>query len=234
MAHCGIASRRKAAGLLLGGRVRVNGAIIREKGFRVDTENDRIELDGRPIDTEKKVYYLLNKPKGIITTACDEKGRVTVLDLIPESQHKRIYPVGRLDKDTEGLLLLTNDGALAHRLTHPRFGAEKKYMVYIKSKIDPERVRKLEKGVYIEGGKTAPCKATIIDDKRGKTCLEIALHEGKKRQIRRMIEKIGGKVGRLDRVGYAGLTTRGLKRGAYRHLTKAEISRLRGEREDNA
>ena len=226
LAHAGIASRRKAVEIITQGRVRVNGIVVREKGFQSDLEKDRIEIDGRPIGFEKKAYIILNKPKGVITTASDEKGRKTVLDLVPRIK-LRIYPVGRLDKDTEGVLLLTNDGDLAHRLTHPRFGAKKIYNVEVKGEIRPSDIKRLEKGIYLDGKKTAPCKIYLLKQTEKKVFLKIELHEGKKRQIRRIIEKVDCSVVRLQRIDYAGLTLKNLPLGTYRYLSDSEVNTLK-------
>lgn len=225
LAKGGIASRRKSKEIIESGRVRVNGIVIREKGFKADPFLDRVEIDGNPIGFDKKVYLILNKPKGVITTASDEKGRTTVLDLV----HKklRIYPVGRLDKDTEGVIILTNDGDLAYRLTHPRFGVKKKYIVEVRGTIKTGMIKRLEKGIYLDGKRTAPCKISIIKKHSDKIILKFEIHEGRKRQIRRMIEKIGGRVLGLRRIEYAGITTKGLNAGESRYLSQAEVTRLK-------
>jgi len=225
LSHAGIASRRKAAQIIEDGRIRVNGIVVREKGFQFDPDEVKIELDGKILQLEKKVYYVLNKPKGFITTVKDERDRKTVLDLIPRPK-ARIYPVGRLDKDTEGVLLLTNDGTLAHRLTHPRFGVEKIYMVQIKGQASIKDVKALEKGVYLDGHKTGRCKIGIVQCDRQKMLLKINMHEGRKRQIRRMIDRIGCKVIKLKRVSYCPITAKGLAVGGYRALSAKEIESL--------
>lgn len=226
LAHAGIASRRKAAEIIQAGRVRINGIVVREKGVQFDPEEVRIEIDGRPVQSEKKVYYLLNKPKGIITTSSDEKGRRTVLDLVPETRF-RIYPVGRLDKDTEGALILTNDGNIAHRLTHPRFGVKKVYTADVKRPIKKGGLARLEKGIYLDKKKTAPCKISIIKKRPNKIFLSIELHEGRKRQIRRMMEMIGASVLKLRRVSYAGIDVRNLPIGKCRMLKANEVKLLK-------
>ncbi|MCK4463645.1 MAG: rRNA pseudouridine synthase, partial [Candidatus Omnitrophica bacterium] len=218
LAQCGVCSRRKAEDFIEKGRVRVNGNVTRAKGFRVDTDKDRIEIDGRLLKEPPKTYFVLNKPKGIVTTASDEKNRITVLDLIKEKK-LRIYPVGRLDKDTEGVILLTNDGDLAYRLTHPKFGVKKLYIAQIKGSLSGYVIKKLEKGVYLDGKRTSICRITSLKHTLHDTVLKIHLHEGRKRQIRRMIKKVGGKVIRLRRIEYAGINAMDLPIGRYRHLT---------------
>lgn len=226
MAQCGVCSRRKAEDFIEKGRVRVNGSVIKARGFRVDTDKDRIEIDGRLLKEPLKEYFVLNKPKGVVTTVSDEKNRITVLNLIKQKK-LRIYPVGRLDRDTEGVILLTNDGDLAYRLTHPKFGVKKIYIAEIKGSIPGDVIKKLEKGVYLDGEKTSACKITSLKRTLHNTVLKIRLHEGRKRQIRRMIKKVGGKVIRLRRIEYAGINAMGLPIGGYRHLTEKEISRLK-------
>jgi len=230
LAHAGVSSRRKAREFIESGRVRINGLVVREKGFGVDTDIDKIELDGRPLGTEKKVYYILNKPKGVITTSSDEKGRKTVIDLI-NSQKLRIYPVGRLDKDTEGVLLLTNDGDLAYKLMHPKFEIKKIYIAEIKGEIRKTDLEKMEKGIRIDGEKLAPCQARILEQKGDRTVVRIRMHEGRKREIRKMFEEIGSEVVNLRRIEYAGLNTKGLGPGEYRHLTTKEILELKNAAE---
>ncbi|MFH1791416.1 MAG: pseudouridine synthase [Candidatus Omnitrophota bacterium] len=226
LSHAGVASRRKAAEIIADGRISVDNVVVREKGLQVDPGQSKIRMDGRPLSEEEKIFYVLNKPKGVITTASDERGRRTVLDFIPLKSH-RIYPVGRLDKDTEGALILTNDGSAAHRLTHPRFGVAKIYAVEVKGAIGDGDIKRLEKGVYLDGKKTQPCVIKVVGQTPGRMTLRIELHEGRKRQIRRMIEKVGGRVTRLIRIWYAGIGLGSLGRGQYRRLTKKEIRLLK-------
>ena len=227
LSHGGIASRRKAAEIIETGRVMVNGVTVRERGFQVDPDKDTVEIDGKRIHTEKNVYYVLNKPKGFITTASDEKGRRTVLDLVTRVRF-RVYPVGRLDKETEGVLLLTNDGDLAHRLTHQKFGVKKVYTVEIKGDVMDSDLRRLERGVYMDGKKTSRCKIEVLDRTHDKLVLRIELHEGRKRQIRRMMDQLGAKVKRLRRISYGDITAKGLEIGQYRPLAKKEVASLLG------
>jgi 23S rRNA pseudouridine2605 synthase len=225
LADAGIASRRAADQMISDGRVEVNGRLATELGMRVTME-DRITVDGNQIrDPERLVYYLLNKPKDTITTTSDEKGRRTVLDLI--EHHERIYPIGRLDRHTTGILLLTNDGDLANRLMHPRYGIERYYDVVLDKPLTFPDARKIaEGGVDLgEGDITQPCDV-FVDD-RNRTRVSIMLREGKNREVRRLFEKFEYEVVRLDRKMYAGLTTRGLARGEWRRLDRKEISALR-------
>jgi len=226
LSHGGISSRRKSVEIIEEGRVRVNGVVVREKGYPVDLYEDIVEIDGKPIAKEKNVYFILNKPKGVITTVSDEKGRKTVLNLLPK-QKSRIFPVGRLDKDTEGVLLLTNDGELSYRLTHPRFGVEKVYVVEVKPVLRAADITRLEKGIFLDGKKTAPCKIRVLKKGRHQVILRVELHEGRKRQIRRMIGKMSGNVIRLCRISYAGIGMREMTSGAYRLLRPDEIEGLK-------
>ncbi len=228
LAQCGVCSRRKAEDFIEKGRVRVNGNVTRAKGFRVDTDKDRIEIDGRLLKEPLKEYFVLNKPKGVVTTVSDEKNRITVLDLINERK-LRIYPVGRLDRDTEGVILLTNDGDLAYGLTHPKFGVRKIYIAQLEGSLSGSAIKKLESGVYMDGKRTSACKITSLKSTLHNTVLKIQLHEGRKRQIRRMIKKVGGRVTRLRRIEYAGINALDLPIGRYRRLTKKEISRLKNQ-----
>jgi len=226
LAHAGIASRRKAEALIESGRVTINGKIIREKGQKADPSLEEIRLDGKRIGVEKKVYYILNKPKGVVTTVSDEKGRKTVLDLVGK-RNQRIYPVGRLDKDSEGILLLTNDGQIAYRLTHPKFGVKKVYVVEVKGSLMDSDIKKLAIGVYLDGRKTAPCEIRILRKTKETELLKIVLHEGRKRKVRRMVERIGGKVKSLRRTEYAGIRLSGLSSGEHRKLRFDEVSELK-------
>lgn len=228
ISRAGITSRREAENLILAGRVAVNGIVVTQLGTQVIPGKDKVLVDGKIISGEKHVYILLNKPKGIITSRHDPKGRKTVIDLlaaIPE----RIYPVGRLDYNTEGLLLLTNDGALTHGLLHPSRHIYKTYIAKIASFPDEDKLDKLRAGINLSDGKTAPAKIRItnIDREKGMTALEVIIHEGKNRQIRRMFEAIGYPVRNLKRVQFASLTLEGLRRGQYRFLTDAEVEELK-------
>lgn len=227
MSNYGVASRRASEKLILEGRVRVNGIIIREVGLKVDPQRDIIIVDGKRIEAQPKRYYLFNKPKGVITTASDEKGRETVMDYfkkVPE----RIYAVGRLDQNTEGLLLMTNDGTLANILMHPSKMVDKTYEIKVKGRIRDAVLQQLADGVPLVDGMTAPADVYYIgyDSHTNITSLEITIHEGRNRQVRRMMEYVGYQVHNLRRVQYAFLTLSGVKRGAYRSLTREEVADL--------
>lgn len=230
IALSGYCSRRKAEELINMGKVRVNGNIVREMGVKVNF-NDYIEVEGHPIEqVEDKVYYLLNKPRGVVTTAKDEKGRKTVIDLIKTD--KRIYPVGRLDYDTTGLLILTNDGELTNYLTHPKNNIEKVYVAKIKGLITKEELKKLCNGVYIDGKKTSKAKAKIlkIDKKTNSSVIELIIHEGKNHQVKNMFKAIGYDVLKLKRESIAFLTLDGIKSGDYRQLSIKEVKKLYNEK----
>lgn len=230
IANSGYTSRRKAEKLITKGKVKVNGKIISELGIKVDT-SDLIEVEGNVINDKEinKVYYLLNKPRGIITSTSDDKGRKTVIDLIETD--KRIYPVGRLDYDTTGALILTNDGELANLLTHPKNKVEKVYIVKIKGLIGKEQLMTLSRGVYIDGVKTARAKARIqkYDKKSDSSIVELTIHEGKNHQVKKMFQAIGYDVLKLKREKIAFLDVKGLKSGEYRFLSVKEVKKLYGE-----
>lgn len=220
LARAGIASRRGAEELIRAGRVRVNGepaglATFVERG-------DRVEVDGDPVAPEPLAYVLLHKPAGVVTTARDPQGRPTVVDLVDHPS--RVVPVGRLDADTTGALLLTNDGALAHRLAHPRYEVDKVYEAEVEGEPSDDALRRLAEGVELEDGRTAPAHVRRLAPSR----LELVLHEGRKHQVKRMCEAVGHPVRRLHRPRYAGLTVGGLAPGEWRELTAEEITRLRG------
>lgn len=225
LAHCGVASRRKAEEYITGGKVRVNGKIVTELGTSV-SPGDKVEVDGKPVSLEKrKVYIMLHKPRGYVTTVNDPEGRKTVLSLI-QGVDERIYPVGRLDYDSSGLLLLTNDGELAHKMTHPGFEVVKVYIATVEGHPSLESLNKLSGGIRIDGYMTAPALVKVLESYKDRTKLEITIHEGKNRQVRKMCEAIGHPVIRLKRVAYAGLSLEGLKPGEWRYITKTEINKL--------
>ena len=228
IARAGIASRRKSEELIKEGRVKVNGKVIKELGVKV-TPSDRVEVDGVQIEKEEPVYFLLYKPRGVISSVSDDKGRKVVTDFFPYQQ-ERIFPVGRLDYDTSGLLLLTNDGEFANLLMHPRNQIDKVYVVKSKGIPSKENLRKLEKGIHLEDGKTAPAKVKMLSvDKQKQTAIiEIIIHEGRNRQVRRMFEAIGHEVLKLKRERYGFLTLQGLSAGDARELTHHEVKLLRG------
>lgn len=223
IAESGIASRRKADEIIAKGFVKVNGKTVRELGTAV-RRGDFVTLDGDPINPEnKKIYILLNKPKDVITTRRDEKGRKTVFDIV-RKQSRLIY-AGRLDRNTTGALLLTNDGELAHRLTHPSYKIERTYNATLDKPLDEVRAEKIAEGVELEDGMTSPCRLFIMPGDERK--ITITLTEGKNREVRRIFEHFGYKVSKLDRKMFASLTTKGLNRGRYRHLTREEILSLK-------
>ncbi|HEX6165533.1 MAG TPA: pseudouridine synthase [Acidimicrobiales bacterium] len=220
LAQAGLGSRRAAEELIAAGRVRVNGQVA-TLGTRADPETDTIEVDGAVVGLRQGLaHYLLNKPPGVVTTAADPQGRPTVVDLVPAEP--RVYPVGRLDADSEGLLLLTNDGDLAHRLTHPSFGVEKEYLAEVEGTPSRGALRQLRQGVDLEDGRTAPARVSLIGDHT----LRIAIHEGRNRQVRRMGEAVGHPVRRLVRVRIGPLSDRRLAPGEWRPLTQAEVRAL--------
>lgn len=224
ISQAGIASRRAAEKLIADGRVKVDGVVVTELGVKYDPATVTIEVDGQSIGTaERHVYYLLNKPKGYISTARDERGRRTVLDLLPEVA-ERIYPVGRLDGNTEGLLLLTNDGALMNGLLHPRYEVNKKYIARVAGMPTAAELDSLRRGITLEDGPTAPAVVEVQD--ANEPTIAITIHEGRNRQVRRMFSAIGHEVRALKRVTFAGLTLAGVKRGQHRALTDGEINSL--------
>lgn len=229
IAQSGLASRRRAEELISAGKVKVNGIAITEQGVKV-TPQDVIEVDGKIISREDKyVYYILNKPEGVITSVTDPRGRKTVIDIL-DGVKERIYPVGRLDYDTSGLLLLTNDGELTYRLTHPSYGVDKTYRVMTKEYVPGDIVKVLEDGVDLADGRTSPAKINRLEKKGNKFhFIEITIHEGKNRQVRRMFEQVGYPIVRLERVRFGPLSLNRLSSGAYRELKKSELNSLREE-----
>jgi pseudouridine synthase len=225
LAMVGVASRRAADAMITNGEVELNGAVVTELGAKVNPQSDIVNVNGQTYSlAQKLIYILLNKPKDFITTASDEKGRRTVLDLI--NIKERIYPVGRLDRQTTGVLLLTNDGMLANKLMHPSSEVIKSYHVSLDKGLDTVHAEKLASGVYLEDGKTAPAELEIIPGTKSRDVI-IHIHEGKNRQVRRMFESFGYEVERLHRVEYAGLNVAGLQRGYWRHLTDREVKGLK-------
>jgi len=228
IAQAGVASRRDAEDLIKAGRVTVNGKVVTELGTKVEPKQARIAVDNKPIKAEKYLYILLNKPKGIITALEDPQGRKTVADLVADIP-ERIYPVGRLDYNTEGLLIMTNDGDLTNTLTHPSHEIEKTYLAKVQGYPPEEKLDKLRVGIKLEDGMTAPAKINVIaiDREKELTTLELVIHEGKNREIRRMCEAIGYPVKNLKRIKIAFLTLEGLRRGQYRQLLSAEVEELK-------
>jgi 23S rRNA pseudouridine2605 synthase len=227
IARAGIASRRKAEELITGGKVKVNGQIVKELGTKVSL-SDKVEVNEIPIEKEIPVYFLLYKPRGVISSVQDDKGRKVVTDFFPNIK-ERIYPVGRLDYDTSGLIIMTNDGEFANILMHPRGKIEKVYVAKTKGIPSKENVRKLEKGIMLDDGKTAPAKVNVLsmDNKKQTAIIEITIHEGRNRQVRRMFEAIGHEVLKLKRERYGFLTLGGLSAGDARELTPHEVKQIR-------
>jgi 23S rRNA pseudouridine2605 synthase len=219
LARAGVASRRRSDELIQAGRVRVNGELA-----QLNTDvgpRDVVELDGRRVSAQPLAYVLLHKPAGVVTTARDPHGRPTVVELVRHDA--RVVPVGRLDADTTGALLLTNDGPLAHRLAHPRYGVPKVYEVEVEGEPGAEALAELREGVELEDGRTAPAEVRVLGPGR----LELTLHEGRKHQVKRMCEAVGHPVRRLHRSRYAGLRVDGLEPGTWRELTREEVRELR-------
>lgn len=227
LAEAGVASRREAERMITGGRVKVNGTVVTELGKKADPERDKIEVDGKPLSRpEKKVYYILNKPTGYVTTIKDPEGRPTVADLIGDIR-ERVYPVGRLDYDTSGILLITNDGELANALAHPAGEVEKCYNVKVKGVPGKDVIERLAKGVMLEDGKTAPARVKILKTHKNNTWLEVIIHEGRKRQVRRMCEAVGHRVLKLKRVRFGPLALGDIGPGKIRELDSRELKRLK-------
>lgn len=237
ISQAGIASRRAAEKLIEEGRVAVDGQVVRELGLKFEAAEHVITVDGKPLAArEQHVYFLLNKPKGYLSTAKDERGRRTVLDLLPEVR-ERVYPVGRLDNNTEGLLLITNDGALMNGLLHPKYEVEKTYVARVAGELTREKIEQLRHGLLLEDGMTAPARVKLLGEERGLARAEITIHEGRNRQVRRMFAAVGCDVRSLKRVFFAGLTLKGVPRGHYRPLQAAEVQalyRLAGLKESEA
>ena len=219
LARAGVASRRGADELIKAGRVTVNGEAGQLNTFV--QSRDRVRVDGELVRLQRLAYILLNKPAGVVTTARDPQRRRTVVDLVPPEP--RVVPVGRLDAETTGALLLTNDGPLSHRLAHPRYGVEKVYMADVEGEPTDETLQRLRDGVELDDGPTAPARVRRLAANR----IELGLHEGRKRQVRRMLEAVGHPVTRLHRSAYAGLTLGGLEPGRWRELEPSEVERLR-------
>lgn len=226
LAHAGVASRRAAEELIVRGKVRVNGKIVRELGTTV-SETDRVDVSGTPIVLQNEpTYLLLHKPVNVMTTMRDPEGRRTVADLIPKGV-PRVVPVGRLDYDTSGVLLLTNDGELANVLTHPRFGVDKTYRVVVKGRLLPDEIRRLQSGVWLEEFKAAGAAVRVVATRRETSVLDITIHEGKNRQVRRMFEAVGHPVVALARMRFGPLRLGDLQPGQTRPLTARELAQLR-------
>jgi len=222
LADAGVASRRSSESIIREGRVTINGFVVTDFATDVDVDLDKVEVDGRPVHVhQKNVYIMLHKPMNYVTTVKDEKGRDSVVDLVKIAE--RVFPVGRLDYDTTGLLLMTNDGELAFRLTHPKFGVEKTYVAVLSKKIGEQELAKLRRGVQLFDGRTSPAKVT----KLGKEIVEITIHEGKNKQVKRMFRKLGFKVRQLYRTKYGSIMLAKLKYGQWRNLRPQELESLK-------
>lgn len=227
IAMCGVTSRRKAEELITAGRVKVDGQVVRELGTRVDKRKNKVEVDNKYIEIEENdLYILLNKPTGYVTTVSDDQNRKTVLDLI-KNVDERIYPVGRLDIDTSGFLLLTNDGKLTHRLTHPSFEVEKTYIALVEGRPNDDSLKDFSKGLHIEDYITSPCKVRILDGGARESIIEITIHEGRNRQVRKMCAAIGHPVKRLKRISLGDIELGGLEEGSWRYLSEEEVAYLK-------
>jgi pseudouridine synthase len=231
LSMAGTASRRKAEEIIAAGRVTVNGAVVTELGAKADPLNDVVEVDGKVIEIQTdKVYIMLHKPEGVVTTVTDPFGRSTVMDFVPADV--RLFPVGRLDSDTSGLLLLTNDGEWAQKLSHPKYETKKTYVAVVKGVPASESLRKLRQGITIEGKKTAPAQIKLIEKLSIKNAklqnakLLITIHEGRNRQVRNMCEAIGHKVINLKRIAIGSLELGSLPKGKWRHLTAKEVKNI--------
>lgn len=229
MAHAGVASRRKCEDLITQGVVTVNGKTVTELGCKVSAQ-DRIEVNGVPISKEAPVYYLFYKPRGVISAVSDDKGRPVVTDYFTDVP-ERIYPVGRLDYDTSGLLLLTNDGEFSQRLTHPKYELDKVYVAKVKGIADKYNLRPIAYGMKLDGKKTAPARYEIlsVDETKGSSVVSLTIHEGRYHQVKRMFEACGLPVQKLCREQYGFLTLQGLRPGQYRALTPKEVKKLMAE-----
>ena len=224
LADAGVASRRKCEEIIAQGRVKVNGKVVDRMGV-VITGNEKIELDGRPVKgAASKLYLLFYKPRGVVCTVSDDRGRNTIMEYFKNLP--RIYPVGRLDYDTEGLLIMTNDGEFANRLMHPRYQVKKRYAVKVRGEVTEEECQRLLNGVMLEDGPARADKLEFWGVENGKSYLRITVHEGRNRLIRRMCAAIGHEVARLKREGYGPLSLEGLKPGEYRHLSRGELAQL--------
>ena len=225
LAQSGVASRRAADQLIMDGVVKINGRVC-NPGDDVDLSNDSVTVNNRPVNVVKKYdYYIMNKPKGYVCTVKDDKGRKTVMDLLPPSA-KRLFPVGRLDYDTEGLLILTNDGDLTFKLTHPKNEVPKTYLVKTEKPVSDEDLQKLRAGVYIDGVKTNKCNVRIIESTKTSSKLHITITEGRNRQVRKMFEVVNNNVDFLKRIKIGDLTLTGLDRGQVRQLSPREVDYL--------
>lgn len=226
LAHCGVASRRKAEEFIKQGRIKVDGKIVTSMGEKIDPDNVTVSCDDRPvIPPEEFIYILLNKPKGYVTTVSDPQGRPVVTSLIGDIK-QRVFPVGRLDLDTEGALLLTNDGALAQKIQHPKFETNKTYEALVQGHPGQAKIRELEKGVEIEGKKTAPAVISVIKHLHRQTLVKITIHEGRKRQVKKMFDFVGNPVISLKRIAYGKLHLGKIASGEHKILNSRDLKKI--------
>lgn len=225
LARAGVGSRRKCEEFIKQGRVTVDGQRITAMGSKIDPDQAKIFFDGKPINSEQTIYLLLNKPTGFVTTLSDPQGRPIITDLIPDIT-TRVFPVGRLDLNSEGALILTNDGQMTNYILHPRYGVKKTYEVTVETAPQPERLQRLERGIILDGVRTLPATIRFLSKKKGNVRLKVILHEGKKRQVRKMFSAIGHPVTRLKRTAYGRLSLGSLKPAAYRFLSKKDIKNI--------
>jgi 23S rRNA pseudouridine2605 synthase len=225
LARAGFGSRRSCEALIVEGRVRVDGEVVTELGAKADVETQQLQVDGKLVKPERPVYYLLNKPKGTLCTLNDPEGRRTVQDHLPE-ERRRIFPVGRLDMDSRGAVILTNDGRFTNLLTHPRYGVEKTYLARVRGFVDDGALGKLRSGVWLAEGRTLPARIWVVKRKPDETEVGIAICEGKNRQVRRMFAQVGYKCQGLTRTRIGPLTLKGLREGDFRELTRDEVQEL--------
>lgn len=227
LAQAGVASRREVDKMITEGKIKVNGQVVQVLGSKVDETKDEVEVDGKKVKREEgQVYLMLNKPPGYLVTFKDRFQRPTIKQLLP-SLGKRYFPVGRLDYDSDGLLLLMNDGELAFRLTHPRFKVGKVYLAKVKGAPEPSKLSRLKKGIYLDGKKTAPAKIAIVTKSLKKTLLKIEIYEGRKREVKKMFKTVGHEVLQLKRISFGGVRLGELKTGKWRFLTQKEIDILK-------
>jgi len=221
LAHCGVGSRRECETLIEQGRVEVNGKVVTKLGTKIDPTSDELKVDGERVKIEERVYYLVNKPRGHISTSKDEHGRPRVIDLVREE--KRIYTVGRLDEQSDGLMLLTNDGRIANVICHPRYQVDKTYRVTVAGGVSADQVQRIEEGVWLAEGRTGPAQVRNVDTKGRKSVMTVTLWEGRNRELRRMLAKVGLKVQQLTRTAIGPLRMEGLPKGRVRKLTLQDL-----------
>lgn len=225
LAECGVASRRESELYIAAGRVKVNG-VVAHIGQTIDPVSDEVAVDGRPVGPDRKIYVVLNKPRGVVTSAKDTHDRPTVLDCVADVG-ARVFPVGRLDMDVTGALILTNDGELSHRLMHPSYEVEKVYCAWVQGIMTPETTRQLESGVLLDDGPTAPARVKILKTTHNATLIRLVIHEGRKRLVKRMCAAVGHPVRDLRRIAVGNVRVEGLVPGEWRYLDESEINTLR-------